>query len=132
MRETLSPRLSALFDSYPLGPGHKAPTGPSVEAARAVKQPAKILRARVLEVLRQHPDGRTTDEVAAELGASVLAIRPRFSELNAAGEIEATNLRRRNSSGLSATVWRVLRNERSSEPSTGGENLDDLDFGRSL
>ena len=41
------------------------------------------------------------------LGESVLAIRPRFSELRALGQITDTGARRINDSGRSAIVWRA-------------------------
>jgi predicted ArsR family transcriptional regulator len=48
----------------------------------------------------------TADEAASELGESILAIRPRLSELVALGKIEDSGLRRKNASGMTATVWR--------------------------
>jgi predicted ArsR family transcriptional regulator len=64
------------------------------------------LRARVLEVLASTPSGLTADEIAAKLDESVLAVRPRVSELFHAGLIEKTGERRRNESGLNAHVWK--------------------------
>jgi hypothetical protein len=51
--------------------------------------------------------GATADEIAQALSASVLSIRPRVSELNRSGEIVQTGARRKNESGLSATVWKI-------------------------
>jgi hypothetical protein len=90
--------------SYPNSPGFKAP-GPSQQAARAMSGTAKTLRARVLECFRNSPAGLTADEAAAQLGETVLAIRPRVTELHRLGEIRATAMRRPNSSGMMATVW---------------------------
>lgn len=92
----------SLFDR---GPGFKEPTT-SKEAARAMAQRAPILRQRAIDALLKHGP-MTSDEVAGVLGESVLAIRPRCSELLAAGLIAATGLRRRNGSGMSAHVWRA-------------------------
>lgn len=92
--------------AYPDAPGFKR-EGPSEQAARAFKGSATKLQARVLAELARHPAGATADEVARCLGASVLGIRPRFSELNRAGEIVDTGFRRKNESGLSATVWKI-------------------------
>jgi predicted ArsR family transcriptional regulator len=64
------------------------------------------LRALVLHVLATTPAGLTADEVAARLGESVLAVRPRVSELFHAGLIEKTGDRRANASGLAAHVWK--------------------------
>jgi len=64
------------------------------------------LRALVLEMLAAAPSGMTADEIAAKLGQSVLAVRPRVSELFHAGLIEKTGERRPNASGLNAYVWK--------------------------
>lgn len=64
------------------------------------------LRALVLEVLAFTPSGLTADEIAAKLDESVLAVRPRVSELFHAGVIEKTGDRRPNASGLNAHVWK--------------------------
>jgi len=64
------------------------------------------LRALALQMLAATPAGLTADEIAARLGESVLAVRPRISELFHAGVIEKTGDRRPNASGLSAHVWK--------------------------
>ena len=88
---------------YPAAPGFKAP-GTSAEAALAMRGRAKTLRDAVEAVLARHD--ASADEVADELGESVLAIRPRCSELLRLGKIEAADCRRRNQSGKWAQVWR--------------------------
>lgn len=98
-----------LFDiRYPDSPGFKS-SGPSEEAAHKVTGRAAILRAQVLERYRKvYPQGLTADEVASALNQSVLSIRPRVSELHRNGEITDTKTRRKNDSGMSATVWRFV------------------------
>lgn len=91
---------------YPSAPGFKA-RGPSEDAARTIAGSASKLRAQVLAELRRWPDGRTADELARLLQRDRLSIRPRLSELRADGKIRATNERRRNESGMTATVWRA-------------------------
>jgi predicted ArsR family transcriptional regulator len=61
----------------------------------------------VLEELRTWPKGRTADELAKLLRRSPLSVRPRLSELKALGKVAATGERRRNESGMTATVWRA-------------------------
>jgi len=98
-----------LFGSfYPWSAGAKA-GGASYEAAEK-QDPERLgrLRESALRRLRTSPGGLTADEIAAEMGQSVLSIRPRVSELSKLGMIEKTKLRRRNSSGMSATVWRAV------------------------
>jgi hypothetical protein len=74
--------------------------------ARKILARSERLRALVLHVLAATPSGLTADEVAARLGESVLAVRPRVSELFHAGLIEKSGERRANASGLAAHVWK--------------------------
>ena len=93
---------------YPTGASYKA-EGPSKHAATAVTGSASRLRAQVLLLIEQHPGGMSADEIAATLNRSVLSVRPRVSELHLRGAIEQTGERRRNASGMTATVWRKIR-----------------------
>ena len=79
----------------------------SLEAADAMADRAPILRARVVNVLAT--GDHTADEVAAKLSESVLAIRPRVTELAKAGRIVDSEVRRKNASGRNAIVWRLVR-----------------------
>lgn len=97
-------RMSELV--YPDAPGFKV-AGPSKLAAEKVASTSTKLRAAVLEEFKQHPAGLTADEIATALNLSVLSVRPRVSELNRLGTIEQTGSRRRNDSGMTATVWRI-------------------------
>ena len=95
---------------YPELPGFKA-GGTSAQAAFAVKEDAETLRERCLDMLQLRGD-LTADEAADYIGRSVLSIRPRFSELHAAGRItqamyNGKPVRRKNNSGHSAQVWTV-------------------------
>lgn len=100
--------MSRLPEVYPDSPGFKAP-GPSREAAEKIAPSAQLLRAAVLQKYeRRYPEGYTADEVAAELKQSILSIRPRVSELHRAGMLIDTLQRRKNESGMTATVWRFV------------------------
>jgi hypothetical protein len=90
---------------YPEQPGFKV-VGASEEAARQAAGSAARLRRAVLAELRVSPG--TADEIAARLRRSVLSIRPRVSELKTMREITTTGERRRNESGMSASVWQVM------------------------
>jgi hypothetical protein len=90
------------FARYPGVPGYKA-AGTSQEAAGRVAGDASRLRAAVLGELR----GKTADEIARLMNRSPLSVRPRLSELRAACKVVATDERRRNESGMTATVWRA-------------------------
>lgn len=93
------------FDRYPASPGFKT-HGPSSEAAEAIAPVVPRLRARVLQAFTTAGRaGLTADEAAAEINASILSVRPRVAELYRLGLIAKTGDRRRNASGLDATVW---------------------------
>lgn len=94
----------------------------SKDAANAIEGSgrAETLRAEVLRVLRveqamhdrpyattQWAPGMTADEIAAELGESILSVRPRVAELNKRGLIVKTGERRRSSGGRMSHVWRL-------------------------
>lgn len=106
-QELFGPATAAL--RYPHAPGTKARApATSREAARRIAPGAATLRTAVLAEFRAaYPAGKTHDEIAAALGRSILSVRPRCSELHAAGLIEQTPNRRRNDSGMSAAVWRA-------------------------
>lgn len=96
----------SLFDSerYPEAPGFKR-AGTSEDAARAIAPRAKSLREQVLEEIRRCP--ATPDEVAKRLKVTVLATRPRVTELQNLGLVVDSGQRRRNDSGRTAIVWRA-------------------------
>ena len=97
-------RMSELV--YPDAPGFKV-SGPSEQAAEAIGSTANKLRGAVLAQLVTYSAGATADEIAKDLNLSVLSVRPRVSELKRLGKIEGTAARRKNESGMSATVWRL-------------------------
>lgn len=89
---------------YPDSPGFKA-KGTSEKAAEETKPIVEPIRTQIMARLQLRP--MTADECATRIGKSILAVRPRFSELARKGRIVATDEVRRNSSGKDATVWRV-------------------------
>ena len=91
---------------YPSSPGFKERGGTSQDAAEIVGNVAGM-RAAVLSVIRTHPS--TADEVAANLGLSILSVRPRCSELRRFGKIIHSGQRRKNASGVNAAVWMVRK-----------------------
>lgn len=89
---------------YPQVPGYKR-GGTSREAAVKIESKAKTLRQRCLNALEEAgPWGMTPDEIAAKLNETVLAVRPRLSELKGRGLAKENGLRRVNVSGLAADV----------------------------
>ena len=97
-----------MLAEYPLHPAAKV-AGTSQDAANEMHEHAPTLREQVLTLFRNLDSRVTTDEAADFLNKSVLAIRPRFSELRRMGMIEPTGERRQNASGLYANVWRLRR-----------------------
>jgi hypothetical protein len=97
-------------EHYPLYPGSKdnSLNSPSRKAAEVIALDAKTLRARAFRCVA-NSNGLTADEVAAEIGASILATRPRIAELRRLGLVAATDARRPSSTGTMSTVWRAVR-----------------------
>lgn len=94
-----------LFESLPYAPG----SATSREAAERTYLEAAIQRRKVLAAYRAAGDaGLTPDEAASLLGISVLACRPRCTELKDSGFLELAGQRRKNASGLSANVLRAV------------------------
>lgn len=99
--------MSDLFQwaGYPERPGFKK-RGTSKEAAESVAPKAALLRDKVL-ALFQRGLRLTADECAQRIKEEAWSVRPRLSELAAAGLIAETAQRRTNRSGHSAAVWRL-------------------------
>jgi predicted ArsR family transcriptional regulator len=87
--------------------GFKGSDGTSYESAVTAATTSAERRQTILALLTWDGQGMTADEIADALGYSVLAIRPRVSELRNMGLIEPTGERRRNASGMSAAVVRI-------------------------
>lgn len=89
-------------------PGFKETTT-SKEAAKEIASSAIHLRYYALATLRKHGP-MTADECAEKMipARHPFSIRPRFTELFKSGRIVWTGERRKNSSGMSAKVWRAL------------------------
>ena len=92
--------------NYPAQPGARD-RDTSIAAAEAIASKAPTLRAATLAAFQHFHAGLTADEAAAVLGASILSIRPRVTELTRMGELEDSGVRRPNHSGKAAVVWRT-------------------------
>lgn len=98
--------MTDLF-AYPEAPGFKA-RDTAMDAAAEMEPTAPILRAKALAVL-ERSNGLTADQVAARMGASILSIRPRISELTRMHKVRDTGERRLNASGRKAIVWAAVQ-----------------------
>lgn len=90
--------------SYPTTPGYRL-RETSRNAAEHIAPRVPTLRKEAFRALKDGP--KTADEVALLLCASILAIRPRITELSKLGLIKDSGIRRKNGSGRAAIVWRV-------------------------
>jgi len=86
-------------------------------AASEIAPRAHLLRERCLDVFKRTGRGLTADEVADQLGESVLSIRPRITELARAQAIHDTEQRRPNASGRKAIVWKRFNRSDLADPS---------------
>jgi hypothetical protein len=94
-------------DRYPHRPGFKR-GGTSRTAANSISVYAETKRRDVLvEFVAAGERGLTPDTCAKALNLSVLTVRPRCTELLAAGLLIPTGERRQNQSGMSAAVLKA-------------------------
>lgn len=90
---------------------YRRPTGPrggdtSRAALAVVEHSSATVRANVkAHVALMGPTGATGDEIASALIIDKYAVRPRTSELRAAGEIVDSGMRRKSQSGVASIVW---------------------------
>jgi len=89
---------------FPYAPGYKD-VDTSKKTAQAIIAEADTLREKVAVLYRSGAKA-SADKIAEALGRSVLAIRPRVSELVAQGKLQDTGMRERNASGHMAKVYK--------------------------
>ena len=92
--------------SYAAGhPGWKGGGGTSEAAADDMAPRAPALRHLAKEKIAAAPNGLTAEELSDACGVERVAMQPRTSELEKAGVITDSGIRRRNRSGKNAIVW---------------------------
>lgn len=98
--------IESYLERFPFVAGHTA-EGTSQEAAQTIEKSGRAaqLRTRCLKAIHESVWGLSADQVAEYLGESCLSIRPRISELRERGLIKKTAARRKNTSGMSASIW---------------------------
>lgn len=96
-------------ERYPNRPGYRANAPEtSREAAEAIAPMARNHRDQILAVIKEaYPESRSSDQIASAIGLSPYSVRPRVSELQAAGKIERTDDRAKNEGGRSVVLWRA-------------------------
>ena len=96
--------------SYPYEPGYVAGNQSSEEAASSVKESASSIRYRIFCYIAQSPDGKTCDEIEAELYLSHQTASARCTELKRQGRVapwldeDGKKIRRKTRSGRNADV----------------------------
>jgi len=118
---------------YPHSPGFKGEANTGKEAAKDIQGRAGTLRRLALDCLSMDllrfdltdGHGLTADEVATQCRCSILAMRPRLSELKGRGLIEDSGQRRSNKSGKAAVVWQLVLNPQSKEVADAEESVAD-------
>lgn len=86
--------------------GYKRP-GPSESAANLIAPSAKIVRAKVMELLHRNVFPMTADEIADALNIDPFTVRPRVSELARDGRLKDSGLRRPGNRGRTQTCWEI-------------------------
>lgn len=94
-----------MTDPFDTARNHRG-VGTSINAAAMAAETSSQLRYVVHKALCDHGD-HTVDETCGLTGLPRYSIQPRFTELRKAGAIRDTGLRRRNTSGANAIVWRA-------------------------
>lgn len=93
--------------TYPSAVGHRGGDTDKA-AAEKLERSGRAFRLRErVETLMESENSRrglTADEAAEKLGESILAIRPRFTELKKSGKLADTGQRRKNEGGSSQRV----------------------------
>lgn len=105
LSETMQPGV------YAGGAGYKEPTT-SRAAAAVVNKTLNDRQQEIMRAIRAAGDrGLTPDEAAEIVGRTVMAVRPRFTELGPKhlGLIEPTGERRPNESGVLAKAYRTRK-----------------------
>lgn len=83
-------------------------TDTSHAAFESILPDREYLHGKVLEALKDNPEGLTSEELADFTGVSYASIQPRTSELrHDQGLIVDSGLRRRARSGRNIIVWRM-------------------------
>src|SRR3546814_8339862 len=100
----MPPDLFNYRPAEPAAPGYKD-LDTARRAADSMKDRAPLLQRRCLDALRAAPGGLTADQIAAQIGETILSVRPRVTELLRDGRVRDSGQRRQNESGRSAKVW---------------------------
>ncbi len=91
--------------NYPFTAGYQK-TDTSKQAADQIeKSSAKTLRQQVENLLRQQPNGLSTEQISQQLNKEYVSIQPRTSELRNTGIIFDSGLRVLNRFKKKVIVW---------------------------
>jgi len=89
-----------------IAPGYKETGGTSEKAAREIQGRAASLRNQLMGLFSR-AFWLTPEDAADALGADLLAIRPRFTELKQMGKIRKTDRTTTNAKGKTVRLWEL-------------------------
>lgn len=89
-------------------PGAARAEDPDTAKDAAAETRTRILEAIVMRAIASAPDGLTSEECAAATQLSLVTVSPRMRPLVRRGKIFDSKERRKNYSGKSAIVWKVM------------------------
>jgi phage tail tape-measure protein len=98
---------SKAIKAYPNHAGSKETGGTSEQAANQINQKAATIRSRVMNLMLAK-GSMTPEDASEQLGYSILAVRPRFSELKLKGKIYKTSATKLNENGKNVRVWAAI------------------------
>lgn len=109
-------RQSSIFDPPETEDATTAPfqahSETSREAAESIVPKMRKDQARVLDYLRQHPEGATDEEMQDELEMNPSTQRPRRIELVQRGSARDSGEKRNTHSGRRAVIWMATEDAR--------------------
>lgn len=99
--------MKSKLTEYPNHAGSKESGGTSELAASQINHKAGTIRSRVMKLILAR-GSMIPEEAAKQLGYSILAVRPRFSELKLKGKIYKTSSTQLNENGKNVRVWAAI------------------------
>jgi len=90
-----------------ISPSYKETGGTSEQAAREIQGRAASLRNQLMSLFSR-AFWLTPEDAADALGADILAIRPRFTELKQMGKIRKTDKTTTNAKGKTVRLWEFI------------------------
>ncbi len=91
---------------YPNKAGYKD-NDCSKEAASKINRTLRARQEEVLNVLKTHSNGLSSEQIASLIGRPSLSIKPRLSELKELGLVRKSGRRGKTELGGACTIWEI-------------------------